>query len=97
MYTIIHVKKGWIVCDGQTKLIEFNRKSVALRTAHNAEKLLRTNEAAERKKGKTDFRGQVSYCLMIRSQSVESSFAGTAPRSSAAQLGSRGHTRINCL
>jgi hypothetical protein len=50
MYTIIHVKKGWIVCDGQTKLIKFNRKSVALRTAHNAEKLLRTNEAAERKK-----------------------------------------------
>jgi hypothetical protein len=49
MYTIIHVKKGWIVCDGQTKLIKFNRKSVALRTAHNAEKLLRTNEAAERK------------------------------------------------
>jgi len=47
MYTIIHVKKGWIVCDGQTKLIKFNRKSVALRTAHNAEKLLRTNEAAE--------------------------------------------------
>ena len=50
MYTIIHVKKSWIVCDGQTKLIEFNRKSVALRTAHSAEKLLRTNEAAERKK-----------------------------------------------
>jgi hypothetical protein len=50
MYTIIHVKKGWIVCDGQTKLIKFDRKSVALRTAHNAEKLLRTNEAAERKK-----------------------------------------------
>jgi hypothetical protein len=50
MYTIIPVKKGWIVCDGQTKLIKFNRKSVALRTAHNAEKLLRTNEAAGRKK-----------------------------------------------
>jgi hypothetical protein len=65
MYTIIHVKKGWIVCDGQTKLIKFNRKSVALRTAHSAEKLLRTNEAAG-KKGKTDFRGQGSYCLMIR-------------------------------
>jgi len=73
-------QKGWIVCDGQTKLIEFNRKSVALRTAHNAEKLLRTNEAAERKKSRTDFRGQVNYCRMIRSQSVESSFAGTAPR-----------------
>jgi hypothetical protein len=52
MYTIIHVKKGWIVCDGQTKLIKFDRKSVALRTAHNAEKLLRTKEAARRKKAK---------------------------------------------
>lgn len=52
MYTIIHVKKGWIVCDGRTKLIKFNRKSVALRTAHNAEKLLRANEAAEREKAK---------------------------------------------
>jgi hypothetical protein len=52
MYRIIHIEKGWIVCDGQTKLIRFNRKSVALRTAHNAEKLLRTNEAAERKTAK---------------------------------------------
>jgi hypothetical protein len=52
MYTIIHVEKGWIVCDGQTKLIRFNRKSVAVRTAHNAEKLLRTNEAAEHKTAK---------------------------------------------
>ncbi len=52
MYTIIHFEKGWIVCDGQTKLIRFNRKSVAVRTAHNAEKLLRTNEAAERKTAK---------------------------------------------
>jgi len=66
MYTIIHVKKGWIVCDGQTKLIKFNRKSVALRTAHNAEKLLRTNEAADVEK-QTDCHGQVSYSLMIRS------------------------------
>jgi hypothetical protein len=49
MYTIIHVKEDWIVCDGQTKLIKFNRKSVALRTAHSAEKLLRTNEAASKK------------------------------------------------
>jgi hypothetical protein len=49
MYTIIHVKKDWIVCDGQTKLIKFNRKSVALRIAHSAEKLLRTNEAADKK------------------------------------------------
>jgi hypothetical protein len=52
MYTIIHVEKGWIVCDGQTKLIRFNRKSVALRTAHNAEKLLRTNEVAQQKTAK---------------------------------------------
>jgi hypothetical protein len=49
MYTIIHVEEDWIVCDGQTKLIKFNRKSVALRTAHSAEKLLRTNEAAGKK------------------------------------------------
>ena len=60
MYTIIHVKKGWIVCDGQTKLIEFNRKSVALRTAHNAEKLLRTNEAVERKKAKPISAGKLA-------------------------------------
>jgi len=46
MYTIIHVKEGWIVSDGETKLIRFNNKSVALRTVHNAEKLLRTNKAA---------------------------------------------------
>jgi hypothetical protein len=49
MYTIIHVKKGWVVCDGQTKLIKFDQ-SVALRAAHSAEKLLRTNEASERKR-----------------------------------------------
>jgi hypothetical protein len=47
MYTIITVEKGWIVCDGQSKLIRFNRKSVAVRTAHNAEKLLRKNDAAK--------------------------------------------------
>ena len=52
MYTIIHFEQGWVVCDGQTKLIRFNRKSVAVRTAHNAEKLLRTNEAAEHKTAK---------------------------------------------
>jgi hypothetical protein len=52
MYTIIHVEKGWIVSDGRTNLIRFNRRSVALRTAHNAEKLLRTNEAAEHKAAK---------------------------------------------
>jgi hypothetical protein len=53
-------QKGWIVCDGQTKLIEFNRKSVALRTAHNAEKLLRTNEAAERKKAEPISAGKLT-------------------------------------
>jgi len=60
MYTIIHVKKSWIVCDGQTKLIEFNRKSVALRTAHSAEKLLRTNEAAKRKKAAPSSAGKLA-------------------------------------
>jgi hypothetical protein len=49
MYTIINVEKGWIVCDGQSELIRFNRKSVAVRTAHNAEKLLRKNDAAKQK------------------------------------------------
>jgi hypothetical protein len=48
MYTIIHFEKAWIVCDGKTELIRFNRKSEAVRTAQNAEKLLRTNEAAEK-------------------------------------------------
>jgi hypothetical protein len=81
MFTIIHIEKGWIVCDGQTKLIRFNRKSVALRTAHDAEELLRTNEAAEHKTAKLIPAGQGSYCRMIRSESVESSFAGTAPPS----------------
>lgn len=52
MYTIIHVGKGWIVCNGQTKLVSFNKKSVALRTAHSAEKLLLTNNAAEHEKAK---------------------------------------------
>jgi hypothetical protein len=78
MFTIIHIEKGWIVCDGQTKLIRFNRKSVALRTAHDAEELLRTNEAAEHKTAKLIPAGN---CRMIRSESVESSFAGTAPPS----------------
>ena len=67
MYTIIHVKKGWIVCDGQAKLIEFNRKSVALRTAHSAEKLCARTKQQSVKKSKTDFCGQVSYCPVIRS------------------------------
>jgi hypothetical protein len=49
MYTIINVEKGWIVCDGQSELIRFNRKSAAVQTAHNAEKLLRQNDAAKHK------------------------------------------------
>jgi hypothetical protein len=53
-------RKSWIVCDGQTKLIRFNRKSVALRTAHNAEELLRTNEAAEHKTAKLIPAGKVA-------------------------------------
>jgi len=61
MYTIIHVKKGWIVCDGKTKLIQFNRKAVALRTVHSAEKLLRTNEAAERKKAKPTSASKLAF------------------------------------
>jgi hypothetical protein len=60
MYTIIHVKKGWVVCDGQTKLIKFDRKPVALRTAHSAEKLLRTNETAEHKKAKSISAGKLA-------------------------------------
>jgi hypothetical protein len=60
MYTIIHVEKGWIVCDGQAKLIRFNRKSVALRTTHDAEELLRTNEAAEHKTAKLIPAGNVA-------------------------------------
>lgn len=52
MYTIIRVEKAWIVCDGQTKLVKFNRKSVALRTAHSAERLLRMNGAAVHKKAR---------------------------------------------
>jgi hypothetical protein len=73
MYIIIHVEKGWIVCDGQTKLIRFDRKSVALRTAHDAEELLRTNEAAEHKTAKPIPTGKVGIDPMIRSESVESS------------------------
>jgi hypothetical protein len=49
MYTIINVEKGWIVCDGKSELIRFNRKSVAVRTAHNAEKLLGKNDTAKHK------------------------------------------------
>jgi hypothetical protein len=52
-------RKGWIVCDGQTKLIRFNRKSVALRTAHDAEELLRTNELAVHKTAKPIPTGKV--------------------------------------
>jgi hypothetical protein len=49
MYTIINIEKGWIVCHGQSELIRFSRKSVAVRTAHNAEKLMRKNDAEKHK------------------------------------------------
>ena len=65
MYTIIHVEKGWIVCDGQTKLIRFNRKSAAVRTAHNAEKLLSANEVAEQD-SETYSGAEVLSCLLTR-------------------------------
>jgi hypothetical protein len=80
MYTIIHIKKGWIVCDGQTKLIKFNRKSVALRTAHNAEKLLHANETAELKK-RSRFPRANQLLPDDPVAIVESSFPGTAPLS----------------
>ena len=40
MYKIIHVDKSWIVCDGQAKLIAFERRSMARRAAHDADELL---------------------------------------------------------
>ncbi len=49
MYKIIHVDKSWIVCDGRARLITFERRSLARRTAHDAEELLHGNEATERK------------------------------------------------
>lgn len=46
MYKIIHVDKSWIVCEGQAKLIAFERRSMARRAAHDAEELLH-DEATE--------------------------------------------------
>jgi hypothetical protein len=63
MYTIIHVEKGWIVCDGQTKLIRFNRKSVAVRTAHNAEKLAGIHPPAREGHRRSNFRSETSYSI----------------------------------
>jgi hypothetical protein len=60
MYTIINVEKGWIVCDGLTKLIKFSRKSVAVRTAHDAEKLLSKNDAAKHKAPKPIAAGKLA-------------------------------------
>jgi hypothetical protein len=48
MYKIIHVDKSWIVCNGKTKLIAFERRSLARRAAHEAEELLH-DEPVERK------------------------------------------------
>ena len=44
MYTIIHVDKSWIVCEGQAGLIVFDRKSAALQAVHDAKELLRASE-----------------------------------------------------
>jgi hypothetical protein len=49
MYKIVHVDKSWIICDGQAKLIAFERRSVARRIAQYAEELLHENEATKRK------------------------------------------------
>jgi hypothetical protein len=44
IYKIIRVDKNWIVCDGQARLIAFERRSLARQTAHDAEELLRAIE-----------------------------------------------------
>jgi hypothetical protein len=45
---------------GKPSSFRFNRKSVALRTAHDAEEFLRTNEAAEHKTAKLIPAGKVA-------------------------------------
>jgi hypothetical protein len=49
MYTITHVDKSWIVCTVQGKLFIFDRKSLALKTVHEAKELLHGNETSKRK------------------------------------------------
>jgi hypothetical protein len=46
MYTITHVDKGWTV---QGKLFIFDRKSLALKTVHDAKELLHRDETSKRK------------------------------------------------
>jgi hypothetical protein len=48
MYTIIHVDKSWIVCTVQGKLFIFDRKSLALKTVHDAKELLHGDETSKR-------------------------------------------------
>jgi hypothetical protein len=66
MYTIIHVDKSWIVCTVQGKLFIFDRKSLALKTVHDAKELLHGDETSVCSEGGRDYR-------MIRSKSVDSS------------------------
>jgi len=76
MYTIIHVDKSWIVCTVQGKLIVFDRKSLALRTAHEAEELLRASEergqansAVNPRSGTTSQNHSIGFGkLIVRSQ-----------------------------
>jgi hypothetical protein len=49
MYTIIHVDKSWIVCSVQGKQFIFDRKSLALKTVHDAKELLHGDETSKRK------------------------------------------------
>ena len=44
MYTIIHVDQNWIVCEGETGIIKFDGKAAALKTVHDANELLHSNE-----------------------------------------------------
>ena len=50
MYTIIHVDQNWVVCEGQTGIIKFDRKAAALQAVHDAKELLHRNEAAAESK-----------------------------------------------
>jgi hypothetical protein len=49
MYAIIHVDKSWIVRTVQGKLFLFDRKSLALKTVHDAKELLHGDETLKRK------------------------------------------------
>ena len=47
MYTITHVDKRWIVCAGETDLITFDRKYLAVKAIQDAEHLLRIRRRYE--------------------------------------------------